>query len=665
MSSTLQFQKPNLLNFLRFSLLVSTLIGATAIWQFQAQITAEGLIVTSLNFRVGLYAGYAFVGVLALLAVLAWTRFADPLLDLFGAIQKRLQAIRPFALILFLLLLIVFPFIVLDFYGRFLLNPFPRLFLYLIFSLIGAALLSAWRKTEWTSNLPVSILALAAVYLAATFFNQVTDFPFSLEWSEISRYWQASFYFSQQVYGVQLPLPVTHPSRYLLQSIPFLIPGSSLLVHRLWQAILWVAMPLLTAWILTRRLHLQSMWLRRVLVLWIFLFLMQGAVFYHLLPAVFLVLLGFDKERPWRSFVFVTLASAWAGISRINWVPLPSALAALLYLLETRPRKKTPALPLNYLWQPALYALGGSLVALGTYALYIANSGVADKDQFASSLTSELLWDRLWPNLTFILGILPGILLVSAPILVLLWLRLRQKVASPGLWRNIGIAALLLIFFAGGLVVSVKIGGGTNLHNLDAYLVLLLVLGVSIAIGNYAPLAGKSSSPMKISPVLLTALLMMPVLLAVFSGEPLMLPSPQISYEILAQIQTAADEALAQGGDVLFISQRHLLTFHLIKNVPLVPEYEKLFLMEMTISHNEDYLRRFATDIDRQRFSLIITDPLFNQITDTSEDTLAPENNAWVLAVERPILCAYEPMITFSDPTIQLLTPRYGDKCNQ
>src|SRR3990172_11097990 len=139
MSSTLQFQKPNLLNFLRFSLLVSTLIGATAIWQFQAQITAEGLIVTSLNFRVGLYAGYAFVGVLALLAVLAWTRFADPLLDLFGAIQKRLQAIRPFALILFLLLLIVFPFIVLDFYVRFLLNPFPRLFLYLIFSLIGAA----------------------------------------------------------------------------------------------------------------------------------------------------------------------------------------------------------------------------------------------------------------------------------------------------------------------------------------------------------------------------------------------------------------------------------------------------------------------------------------------------------------------------------------------
>src|SRR3990170_5679939 len=108
MSSTLQFQKPNLLNFLRFSLLVSTLIGATAIWQFQAQITAEGLILTSVNFRVGLYAGYAFVGVLALLAILAWTPFAKRLVGLFADFQKGLRVIGPFAFVLFLLLLLIF-----------------------------------------------------------------------------------------------------------------------------------------------------------------------------------------------------------------------------------------------------------------------------------------------------------------------------------------------------------------------------------------------------------------------------------------------------------------------------------------------------------------------------------------------------------------------------
>jgi hypothetical protein len=384
-----------------------------------------------------------------------------------------------------------------------------------------------------------------------------------------------------------------------------------------------------------------------------------------LLPCVFLVLLGFDKERPWRSLLFVALASVWAGISRINWVPLPGALAALLYFLEVRPAKKAAAISLKYLWQPVLYVVGGSLIALGSYALYISLSGVEDKSQFGSSFTSELLWDRLWPNPTFLLGILPGILLVSAPVWILIWRRLRQKDANLGLWRSLDIGGLLLTFFAGGLVVSVKIGGGTNLHNLDAYIVLLLVFGIALAFGNYASLSGKRISALRIPPALMSALFVMPVLLALFSGEPLSLPSPQISNEILAQIQTAADEAMAQGGEVLFISQRHLLTFHLINNVPLVPEYEKLFLMEMAISHNEDYLNSFATDIDRQRFSLIVSDPMFNQITETSEDTLAPENNAWVRAVERPILCAYEPVLTFSNPPIQLLAPRYGDKCNQ
>jgi hypothetical protein len=102
-----------------------------------------------------------------------------------------------------------------------------------------------------------------------------------------------------------------------------------------------------------------------------------------------------------------------------------------------------------------------------------------------------------------------------------------------------------------------------------------------------------------------------------------------------------------------------------VGNVPLVHEYEKLFLMEMAISHNAPYLSRFAKDIDEQRFTLIVTDPLFNNILEVSQDPLAPENNAWVRTVGRPLLCAYFPIATFSNPAIQLLVPRYGDKCNQ
>jgi hypothetical protein len=662
MSVSIQFIKPKPVIFLRIAFLLAAIIGAAAIWQFQEQITAEDLIVTSINFRVALYAGYVLVGLLALVSILSWTTFGKRILALLAAIQKRVTALRIVALVLFFVLLAVFPLITLGFYGRFLLNPFPRLFLFLILGAIGASLLSAWRRKDWLSNLPISILAISSVYLAATFFTQVTAFPFSLEWSEISRYYQASFFFSQQVYGMQLPLPVTHPSRYLLQSIPFLIPGSSLLIHRLWQALLWVAMPLLTAWLLGKRFRL-SFWLRFSLILWVFLFLLQGPVYYHLLPCVFLVLIGFDKDKPWRTFLFVALASIWAGISRINWAPLPGGLAALLYLLELPTAKKF--FSWKSLWPPSVYMIAGSLIALASYAAYIAISGVSDPSQFGSSFTSELLWDRLWPNDTFILGILPGILLVSVPILFLVWMRCRQKDTHLGLWRAFGIGALLLIFLIGGLVVSVKIGGGTNLHNLDAYLVLLLVLGLSFAFGSYSPEKNKKLQALKIPASLLSALLLLPILFAVFSGEPLVLPAQKVTDEMRSQIQQAVDEVTAQGGEVLFISQRHLLTFHQIDNVQLVPEYEKLFLMEMAISHNTAYLQKFAREIDQQRFALVITDPLFRQINDVSEDTLAAENNAWVRAVSRPILCAYEPLLTFSDPAIQLLVPRYGDKCNQ
>src|SRR3990172_7778315 len=621
MALALRIQKPNETWALRLGLLLSALLGAAALSQFQAQITAEGLIETSTNFRAAFYGGTVLVLGLAFITLLAWTRLAPRLLAVLGDVQGLLGWLGWFGLVFFVVLLAAFPLIVLGFYGRFLTAAFSRLFIFWTFAVLGAVFLAAWRKTSWLSNLPVALLALASVYLAATFFNQVRDFPFSLEWSEVSRYYQASFYFSQQVYGVSLPLPITHPSRYLLQSLPFLISESPLWLHRLWQALLWVGMPLLTAWILARRLRLQPAYLRWLFVAWAFLFLMQGAVFYHLLPCVFLVLLGFDKERPWRTFAFVALASAWAGISRINWAPLPGVLAALLYVLEARPFRRRSAFSLSYLWQPALYSVGGGLVALGAYALYIVNSGNRDLSQFSSPFTSALLWERLWPNAGFPLGILPGILLVSTPLFVVVLLRLRQKGAGLGPWRSIGTAALLLLFFIGGLVVSVKIGGGTNLHNMDAYLVLVLVAGSALAFGSYAPAeTRKPPLPIKLPSGLLAALLFIPISFAVLSGAPLALPSGQEAAGVLAQIQAAADEALADGGEVLFISQRHLLTFDLVENVRLVREYEKLFLMEMAISHNQTYLDQFAKDIDQQRFELIITDPLFNNILDLSQD---------------------------------------------
>jgi hypothetical protein len=339
---------------------------------------------------------------------------------------------------------------------------------------------------------------------------------------------------------------------------------------------------------------------------------------------------------------------------------LPGALAALLYLVEVQPSRKHKDLSIPYLWPPVLYVLGGTLIALAAYWLYILKSGIADVSQFGSSFTSVLLWERLLPNSAFGLGVLVGIALVSAPVIGVLFLAQRQH--PLGFWRSFGIVAILLVFFVGGRVVSVKIGGGTNLHNLDAFMVLLLILVTTIL---FSTAIGKSkrSAKLIVSWPLLTGLLTVPILFAVFSGGPLELPERPMADDALAQIRIMTTEALAEGGQVLFISQRHLVTFGLV-DAPLVHEYEKLFLMEMAISLNDDYLNAFARAIDEHRFSLIISDPMNANIADDEEDVLAAENNAWVRSVARPVLCAYEPVVTYTELGIQLLKPNYGSACD-
>lgn len=661
MQKALVFQRPAPLKFLRVALPTLAILVGLGAWQFGSQIALEGLLLTSIRFRAAYWGLIALAVLLAVLSVAAWSGRAKAMLAILERLQKWISTFSFAAALLFFALLLAYPILLFGFYGRFLENTFTRLLAFALTLITASSLLAAWRKQSWLNSLPIAALALAVAYSAATFFNQVSAYPFSLEWSEISRYYQASFYFSKQVYGTQLPLPVTHPSRYLLQSVPFLITDAPLWLHRFWQALLWVAMPLITAWALARRFDLGR-WLL-VFIAWSYLFLMQGAVFYHLLPCVFIVLLGFDKTRPWRTFLFVSVASIWAGISRVNWVPMPGAIAALLYLLEVRPAGKSSALSFRYLWQPALYTVGGSLVALGAYALYIANSGVANVDQFSSSFTSALLWNRLLPNGEFTLGILLGILIVSAPLVALIWKRARQSGASLGPWRSLAVATLLIVFFAGGLVVSVKIGGGTNLHNMDAYMVLLWVVAAIFVFASYAP-STKKPAQLKLGWGWLAGLLAVPVLFAVFRGGPLGLPARSLATDALAQIRDLTQTAAGQGGRVLFISQRHLLTFHMIDGVPLEADYEKLFLMEMAISHNAAYLSRFWDSVDDQDFALIITDPLNTNINEEQDDTLAAENNAWVREISKAVLCAYEPLVTYQELGIQVLQPRLT-KCVQ
>ncbi len=525
--------------------------------------------------------------------------------------------------------------------------------------LAAAGALKTAIKTSWAGGFAGALVVLGMAYEIFIRFQLVTTYPFSLGWSEASRFYYGSLYFAQSIYGLSVPLSTLHPSRYLLQALPFLFPGLGLTASRLWQYLLWIGLTVISAAALTRRAlgaetapqMLKRAWVKALFAGWLFLFLLRVGVYYHLEVMVFVPLLFVQRKQPWRSLIAVLFASAWAGISRVNWFPVPAMLAIALYLLE-EPLSAAKSL-WNYLATPLLWGILGLITALAAQAAYIPLSGNAlNAQQFASSFTSPELWYRLWPNDSYPLGIIPAVLVVCGMLILTMALVTiaRRKSLHPLRWA--GLWGMLLVLFAGGLVVSVKIGGGGDLHNMDAFAVMLAVItyyfiGDAVrAEGEFIP--APENRPAALSwPVAATGLLIPLVLLIP------QLSSPEIFHQAanqqaFVQLKGLTEQA-SQKGPVLFINERHLLTFHQI-NVPLVPEYEAVTLMEMAMSNNQVYLQKFYSDLKNHRFAAIVTGK--QNIGIKEEGAFADENNVWNLRISPYILCYYEPLPIQTAPEI-------------
>jgi hypothetical protein len=382
---------------------------------------------------------------------------------------------------------------------------------------------------------------------------------------------------------------------------------------------------------------------------------------------VILVLWGFDRRRFWRTLGFVLVASLWAGISRINWLPVPGLLACALYLLGTNLEDRRLW---RYLLPPAVWVLAGTLAAYASQQAYQLWSG-NPAAWFGSSFSSDLLWYRLLPNATYPLGILPSAILVSLPLLGVIALRLIARWREYHFIRLLGLAAILNMLFVGGVIVSVKIGGGSNLHNLDAYLALLLVIGSYIFFGRFIPEQATTADEQAVERknpassiqarwvegVLISAALVVPLCFTLSAGGQLPRRNFPAAEAAIQTVNTLTQQAATQGGEVLFISQRQLLTYDYVKHVPLVPEDELVFLMEMAMSDNSDYMDAFHADIRQQRFSIIVSEPLVIQFQGKSH-SFGEENDAWVRGVSEPVLCYYEPSITLEAVDLVLYTPR-------
>ncbi len=644
--------------FLQVWLWALVVVSVLAILQ-TIQRTTELEIVLLRSKWIGLVGVFAATAILA--AWLSFSVFLNRISDLLD--QFTTQSLNPSRVTLHVSLitlsLVSIWFIRLYVFGSILPQVMPILWVFLWASLTQAVGLKSLRKLDWHVAFAVVILAQGFIYQTYGIFAITSANPFSMGYSEAGRHFYASLFFSESLYGMKLPLPFLHPSRYLLLSIPFLIDGFPLWFHRFWQALLWFGLTLASSFLLARRMKL-SRGITLLATAWAFLFFFQGAVYYHLHVMVILILvmesgnLLSDKSISRadgiqiKPLIFIILASVWAGISRVNWYPVPAMLAIAIYILETPINDKD----WKYWLTPFIWGVSGLAAALISQFVYIQISGNADVAAFSSSFTSDLIWSRLLPNETFPMGILPGSLLVSAPLLVALYQMLRGRMTYLHQLRWLALLAMLGVLLVGGAVVSTKIGGGGDLHNMDAYLVMLSVLAAAFWSGRVS--AESDAKPMfgRVGWGVAAAALLIPLGFAIRSIGFF----PSFDKTVTEKDIRLLQETLEGGGEILFITERQLITFDYLNGMTLVPEYEQSELMEMAMSRNRPYLETFYSELRERRFALIVAED--QTFTRQKEGAFAEENVAWVRFVGAPLLCNYKPVVTLTSNNIQVFEPR-------
>jgi hypothetical protein len=619
---------------------------------------------------------FTLVGAILSICVLifSWSSFWPGITKLFQQGMNIMSRLRGGNIVLLLLAISLYCWMLLGPLGYLFENYYVRICFFWLLSLVGALLITVYLKsndrflqsyqdTSWIGAMIAAWIMIAFGYQLAVMLPTISNFPFSIGWSETSRYYYASLFFSKKIYGLELSPPVLHPSRYLMQSVPFLISNLPLWFHRSWQVFIWVATTLLIGYLLSRRLSLTNQRVKITLLLfmaWAYIFLFQGPVYYHLLVCVIIVLWGFNQERFWKSLFVVILASLWAGISRINWYPVPGLLAAILFFLESRfppsdaykSDQKIPKEMGIYLVKPILWVSVGTLIAFVTQAIYIFWSG-ADLGEFTTSFTSNLLWYRLLPNPTFPLGIIPALILISGPLLVIILRGLRgiHRV------RQFGMGVIVLILFVGGVIVSTKVGGGSNLHNLDGYLVVLLVLGGYVYFNKVTKIDSQENQSSKRIWLLTMLVVLIPAAYLLRLGGPVSLIPRQQYEQALETLNEMTSEVVEKGEDVLFITERQLITFGILERIPLIDNYETVFLMEMAMAGNVDYLDEFHESLKNKEYALIITDQ--QRINYKGRDfPFGEENDICVTEVTVPILKYYQREVLFKELGIEILAPR-------
>lgn len=554
-------------------------------------------------------------------------------------------------------------------------SVYIRIFVWLVEIIILSFLVgNTQRLIDWKAFISSLILTGSSFTIAVSLGN-ISNYPFSLGWSEGNRLWDYSIMFGRDLYDYPLDqgIPVLlDRGRQLVGGLPFLIPGLTIGAERLWVGLTQV-LPYFLLGMTAFSIHVKEKRIWLLAILWGFLFLRQGPI--H--PPLVLVaaLTAFVWRKPfWIGVPLLIYAGYAAQASRFSWMFAPGIWIGVLELAgaSIHGGKLTVQQWVRVVVFSASGLFGGYVLPkvlpffqAGFNLFDVAgqiNRYGKNLDTVANAITDQpLLWYRLLPNSTYGYGILVALFVAVAPVLIILtWLVVNKKWALT-FFQHLIVIGSLLAFLTVGLIASTKIGGGGDLHNLDMFLLGLFFTAVLAWFnGGLEVLLDPEKLPWWMKVVFVAALVIPSIgpwrqmrsynhventtalakLTDVDAKSLELLPSRETVLSALAKIETELSMTQSTG-EILFIDQRQLMTFGFVKQIPLVPEYEKKVLMNEAMSSNRTYFESFYSDLAKRRFSLIVSEPLRTPVKDSSFQ-FGEENNAWVKWVSSPILCYYE-----------------------
>lgn len=477
----------------------------------------------------------------------------------------------------------------------------------------------------------LNIYLLAAIFLFSfalinAGFSSINTSLFSSSFSEgswlFSAHELASFLRTGSAIQGALSNPTLDPTRILLLAVPFLFNIKSLVTIRIYSVLLRVIVTCLTAYFIVRRLKVKQTGLAVALTLWGFLLFNYINVGAHLLIAACLVVAVADNSKPIRTLAIVALASVWAGLSRLNWFPVPAMLAILLYVFEKPFRSNSL---FKYFSYPFLIGVTGVVCSCAAYFLYCHFTGTIIL--FPNPAYHYFyIHSRLLPNKYFLPGTFLASVLLLAPSLLPAFIHVIHK--KINILRILVVVIFIMASFIVGLQISSKIGGGYDMHNYDIVFLIAFITFSYIFTGSVVEdIEEKPSNlPLDIAPVWKIAF----ILAFMFLG----LLKPYSTINLLDQsINVQQVQQLLNkypDGKILFITDQYLPAMGLLNVNHPVYDYDYAVLTEMLMARNNAPVSDFIESVDKRRYTLIVAPNMDEVKLETNEeDPFAQENNLW------------------------------------